>query len=124
MDNTNKTILIIEDDAGLVRMLTKKLNDVGINVKAVNNGVEALQLIKSEPIKLVLLDLMLPGGMNGLDILEQIKGIPASRDVHVIVLTNLDTMQKAAIDNGADDYIVKSNISLDQVVGKIKGKLQ
>ncbi len=66
---------------------------------------------------------MLPGGMNGFDLLEQIKADSTSKSVPVIVLTNLSTEQKTAYDIGAVDYIVKVNMSLDDIILKIKNRL-
>jgi DNA-binding response OmpR family regulator len=119
-----KTILIVEDDSGLQSILKEKLEQMDLVVNQAFNGQQALSRIKEERPDIMLLDIMLPGGMNGFDVLEQVKANPALKDVPVIVLTNLDTEQKTAMDIGAIDYIVKANISLDEVVLKIKNHLQ
>ena len=118
-----KSVLIVEDDNGLVNLLKNKLEGPGIEVITAGTGQQALNMIKNKVPNLVVLDIMLPGGMNGFDVLEQIKGNPTQKGIPVIVLTNLDTEQKTALDIGAIDYIVKPNISLDEVVLKIKNNL-
>lgn len=120
----NKKILIVEDDQNLRQILVERLGGMGFSVDEAENGQQALNKIKAVQPNLVLLDIMLPGGMNGFDVLEQIKANPALKDIPVIVLTNLDTEQKTALDIGAIDYIVKANISLDEVVLKINNNLQ
>ncbi len=123
-NNTKKTVLFVEDDTSLQKILREKLNEVGFAVDSAETGQQALNKIKAQAPDLVLLDIMLPGGMNGFDVMEQLKANPILKKIPVIVLTNLDTEQKTALDIGAIDYIVKTNISLDEVVLKIKNQLQ
>ncbi len=119
-----KKVLIIEDDVTLQKVLTEKISALGVEVFGAETGQQALNRVKSEMPNLILLDIMLPGGMNGFDVLEQIKANPILKAIPVIVLTNLDTEQKTALDIGAIDYIVKTNISLDEVILKVKNLLQ
>ncbi|HJY98995.1 MAG TPA: response regulator [Patescibacteria group bacterium] len=126
MENNNnsiKKLLIVEDDTKLQDILKEKLVAAGLNVDQALNGQQAFSKIKSEKYDLILIDIMLPGGVNGFDVLEQIKANPVLKEVPVIVLTNLDTEQKTALDIGAVDYIVKASISLDEVILKIKSHL-
>lgn len=124
-DEANKkTVLIVEDDEGLQKILAEKLAESGITAFAVQSGQQALNKVKNAHPNLVLLDIMLPGGMNGFDVLEQLKANPILKQIPVIVLTNLDTEQRTALDIGAVDYIVKTNISIDKVILKIKNNLQ
>jgi DNA-binding response OmpR family regulator len=119
-----KMVLIVEDDQGLQKILGDKLSEAGVEVVAAETGQQAINRLKVGTPDLILLDIMLPGGMNGFDVLEQVKASPTLKTVPVIVLTNLDSEQKTALDIGAIDYIVKTNISLDEVVLKIKNHLQ
>lgn len=119
-----KSILIVEDDTALQGILKEKLESFNFKVSQATSGQQAVTKIKEERFDLILLDIMLPGGMNGFDFLEQIKANPVLKEIPVIVLTNLDTEKKTALDIGAADYIVKANISLDDVVLKIKSHLQ
>lgn len=122
-ENKNNKVLIVEDDQSLRQILSDKLTDSGLVIQIAENGQQALNSIKESPPNLILLDIMLPGGMNGFDVLEQIKTNPVLKAIPVIVLTNLDTEQKTAMDIGATDYIVKANISIDEVVLKVKNNL-
>ncbi len=120
----NKTVLLVEDDESLVNILKTRLEEAGLEVKAVNNVKDALSLIKENHPGLLLLDIMLPGGMNGFDLLERLKSDGLIKSFPVIVLTNLDTEQKTALEIGASDYIVKANISIDGVVEKVNAYLK
>jgi len=119
-----KKVLVVEDDQGLRKLVAQKLRDAGVDAIEAETGQQALTLLKENKPNLVLLDIMLPGGMNGFDVLEQAKANPILKGIPIIVLTNLDTEQKTALDIGAIDYIVKTNISLDEVILKIKNHLQ
>ncbi len=122
-EEKKKIVLIVEDDTSLQKLLTEKLNTENINTVVVDTAQKAINRIHEEKPDLILLDIMLPGGMNGFDVLEQIKGNEVLKHIPVIVLTNLSTEQKTAQEIGAVDYIVKANISLDEVVLKVKNHL-
>lgn len=122
--NKKKKVLIVEDDIGLQKILAEKVASLNVNVDTADTGQAALNKIKAGAPDLVLLDIMLPGGMNGFDVLEQMKGNPTLQNIKVIVLTNLDTEQKTALDIGAQDYVVKTNISLEEIILKVKNQLQ
>ena len=66
---------------------------------------------------------MLPAGMNGFDLLEQLKRDEKLKTVPVIVFTNLDSERNVAESMGAVDYIVKANTSIDDLVKKVKSHL-
>lgn len=97
-----KTILIIDDDVHIGNLLEETLQQAGYNTKRAYSGTEALLVLKQGRLDLVLLDLMLPG-LNGEEILPQIKGIP------VIVLSakvDIDNKVELLL-NGAVDYVMK-----------------
>lgn len=123
MQDDKKTIMIVEDDAHLQQILKEKLEQNGLSVRQSANAQQALTSLGAEKIDLILLDIMLPGGKNGFDFLELLKAHSTHREIPVIVLTNLETEQKTALDMGAVDYIVKANISLDDLILKIKKNL-
>jgi putative two-component system response regulator len=118
-----KTVLIVEDDLGLQTIVSEQLTKSNITVLKAGSGKEALDLLETKTPNLIVLDIMLPGGQNGFDVLEQLKRSEKTKSIPVIILTNLDSEMKTAIDIGAVDYIVKSNTSIDQVVSKIISKL-
>jgi CheY-like chemotaxis protein len=63
---------------------------------------------------------MLPGGMNGFDVLEQLQKDPNVKSIPVIILTNLDSEEVTAKKIGSVEYIVKTNMTLDDVVKKVQ----
>lgn len=114
------TILIVEDDIQLQDIYKRKLTKEGYTVIVAGNAQDGLQAAKTSSPQLILLDLMLPGGQNGFDILEQIKRDPTMSHIPVVILTNLDGEQQSAMSIGAVDYIIKANTSLDQMMEKVK----
>lgn len=115
-----KTILIIEDDSLLQKVYQEVLSKVGFDVITAATGPMGLELIKTHKPSLVLLDVMIPGGMNGFDILEQVKRDPGLQSIPVVVISNLDSEKSTAMSIGATDYIFKATTSIDEVVDKVK----
>ena len=113
-------ILLIEDNDQLVKLYQGKLEDEGFDVTVALNGKRGLDLAKSQKYDLILLDIMLPEGINGFDVLEALKKDKTLRKIPVIVLTNLASEEKVAKDIGATDYMVKANVDPKDVVEKIK----
>lgn len=122
MSKANK-ILIIEDDASLVKAYQEMFKPRDVSLVTAATGQEGLTLVQSEKPDLVLLDIMLPGGMNGFDVLEQLERNPVTRQIPVIVLTNLDSEEKVAKTIGAKDYIVKANTTKDEIVKLVMDRL-
>ncbi len=118
-----KKILIIEDDTSLCRAYREMLKQHEVEVVEAAAGQEGLTLVGSEKPDLILLDIMLPGGMNGFDVLEQLKRNPLTEKIPVIVLTNLDTEEKVARTIGASDYVVKANTTKDKIVKLVMDRL-
>lgn len=114
-----KTIAIIEDDEALVQVYREALARKDIEIITAPTAQLALQLLTQHTPDLIILDIMLPGGMNGFDLLEQIKRNQKLSHTPVIMLTNLDGEEKVAKEIGVTDYIVKANTPLDTVVAKI-----
>jgi len=117
-----KIILLVEDDAMVVRMYQRKLEHDGFKVNLAFNGEEGLAAVKKERPDLILLDVMMPK-MNGIDTLKALKADKSTKDIPAIILTNLgdnseDVEKCKAL--GAADYLVKANVSLPQLVEKIR----
>lgn len=113
-------ILLIEDDSLLQKLYQSKLSDEGFSVLVTGDGKSGLDLIKSQKFDLILLDIMLPGGINGFDVLETVMRDPVLRRTPVIMLTNLDSEEKTAREIGAVDYFIKTKAPLMQIVERIK----
>lgn len=123
--NQNK-ILLVEDDPMVVRMYQRKLEKEGFKVNLAFNGEEGLEALKKEKPDLILLDIMMPK-MNGIEMLKKVKADSGTRDIPVVILTNLgdrpEDVEKCK-ELGAEDYWVKANVSLKEVVERIKEILE
>ena len=111
-----KKILIIDEDSSLFKIYNEMFSSDEVEVVGAKSGQEGLGMISSEKPDLIMLDIMLPGGMNGFDVLEQLESNPSTKTIPVIVLTNLDSEEKVAKTIGACDYIVKSDTTKDELV--------
>lgn len=116
------SILLVEDDSFISSMYQTKLSALGYAIELKEDGEAAWQRLQQEPLpELVLLDVVLPK-KDGFEILEAIRRNTATKDLPVILLTNLG--QKPDIERGvklgADDYIIKAHYTPTEVVEKIK----
>jgi len=118
-----KKILIAEDDGSLSKALKLKLASLGFDVTVAEDGEEAVIRIKRQTFDLLLLDLMMPQ-LDGFGVLEQMKKMK-NRPV-VFVNSNLSQAadKDRALKLGADAYLIKSDISLKEIVEKITKALK
>jgi DNA-binding response OmpR family regulator len=116
---TVKKILIAEDEKALSRALTLKLQNAGFEVKVVENGEEAVNVMKAERFDLLLLDLVMPK-KNGFAVLQEMRD--SNINVPTIVLSNLGQAEdrEKVLKLGAIDFLSKSNIPINDVVKKIQ----
>lgn len=119
-----KKILFVEDEQALQKTLGDLLRGEGYEVVSAFDGETGLKMVKTEKPALVLLDLILPK-MHGFDVLKQVKEDAETRDIPLIVLTNLEGMGdvEKALELGATTYLVKANYSLDEVLDKVRKAL-
>jgi len=117
-------ILLVEDDKFLGKMLGKMLESHNYEVVLAANGREGLLKASNSNPNLILLDIMLPD-IDGFDVLETIKQDEKIKKIPVIIISNLgqpeDIQQGKSL--GAKDYLVKSDMSLDEVVAKVRKHL-
>ncbi len=113
-------ILLVEDDAMIAQMYKDKFAVAGYDVVGADSGATTFNLLKTFKPDIILLDIMLPGGMNGFDILTIIKKNQDLKDIPVIMLTNLESEKKTAVEMGAKDYFIKSETPLEELLAKIK----
>jgi adenylate cyclase len=102
-------LLVVDDNEDNRYTLTRRLAREGYaDVATVNNGREALELLRAKPIDLVLLDIMMPG-MNGYEVLEHMKADPQLRHIPVIMISAVDEVESVVrcIELGAEDYLSK-----------------
>ncbi len=117
-------VLIVEDDEFLRVLTAKRLEKEGYQVAVAVDGESALTVAGESNPNLILLDLLLPG-VNGFEVLGQLKKSDKLKSIPVIVFSNLG--QKEDIEKaqklGAVDYLIKANFTLDDVMVKIKERL-
>jgi len=124
MDTNNKKVMIVEDDEHISKVYEIKLAKEGVETSLARDGEEAVVKITAEKPAIILLDLMLPK-KDGFWVLEQIKKNPELASIPVIVLSNLGQQsdQDRALALGANEYLVKVNYPIQEVVNKVKGYL-
>lgn len=117
-----KQILLVEDDKLLGEAVVQTLTGEGFQVFWAKSGDEAFKALELQDVGLVYLDIMLPGDLDGYEILRRIKADDKYRDLPVVMLTNLGQMKEIdrAMDLGASDYFIKANIDLDKLINLTK----
>lgn len=114
-----KRVLIIEDDTKLQKLYAEALTPRGLEVLSVVNANQATIAIQQAAPDLIVLDIMLPGGKNGFDFLEEVRKDPKLVATKVLVVTALDSEKKTAETMGVAGYIVKPHSSMTEIVDKI-----
>lgn len=115
-------ILVVDDEASIVTLLTYNLEKAGYGVVAAGNGKEALAKVNSEHPDLILLDLMLPG-LDGLDVLKQLRQERNLTPVILLTARGEELDKVLGLELGADDYITKP-FSPREVVARVKALLR
>ncbi|MFH1462513.1 MAG: response regulator [bacterium] len=114
-------ILIIEDDKFLLKLYSDKLRRAGFEVLGSLTGEEGMNKVASEEPDLIVLDLILPG-KNGFEILSELKLDKKTKDIPVIILTNLgqESDMKRGLEMGASSYLLKTDFSINQLPEAVK----
>jgi len=114
-------IALIEDDEILSKVINEELLEAGFIVERAFNGEEGLKLVASMKPNLILCDIIMPK-KGGFEVLEELKRSPATRDIPVVILTMLgsDDDIKKGLKLGANDYIVKSQHAVSEIVDKVR----
>ncbi len=121
----SKKVLLAEDDLALLKIYSNKLRLGGFDVSPATTGDEALRKAQTDLPGIILLDLILPG-QDGFMVLESLKRNSKTKNIPVIILSNLG--QETDIERGrrlgAVDYLVKSDVSLNELVDKVRAYIQ
>jgi DNA-binding response OmpR family regulator len=122
--NAEKRILLVEDDDALASIYLTRLQAEGFSIKRVNNGEDALATALDYRPHLVLLDVMMPK-VSGFEVLDILRNTPETANLKIIVLTALgqEGDKQRASQLGADDYLVKSQVVITDVITRIKHHL-
>ncbi len=124
MDTNKKKVVIVEDDEHISKVYEIKLAKEDINAIVARDGEEAVIMITAEKPDLIILDLMVPK-KDGFGVLEEIKKNPELAKIPVIILSNLGQKkdQDRATALGANEYLVKMDYSIQDIIDKVKGYL-
>ena len=119
----HKTVLFIEDENLLNEAYQKQFGQK-YNCLFATTGSEGLNLAQTKKPDLIILDLILPGGQNGFDVLRQLKQLKETKDIKVVVLTNLEDEKETVLEDGALDCLVKANTNMAAIAETIDKHLQ
>src|SRR5882672_9099970 len=124
MAETPKRLLLVEDDDSLASVYVIRLQAEGFDVRRVANGEEALATALSYHPDLIVLDVMMPK-VSGFDVLDILRNTPETANLKIIMLTALsqESDQERAKSLGADDYLVKSQVVISDVIDRIRHHL-
>lgn len=116
-----KKILLVEDDVALSAVYKSRLELEGFDIREVNNGEDALSAAIDFHPDLILLDAMMPK-ISGFDVLDILRNTPETGNIKIIMLTALSQPKdkERAEGLGVDDYLVKSQVVIGDVVDRIK----
>jgi len=119
--DTKKKILLVEDDVALSAVYKSRMELEGFDIREVNNGEDALSAAVDFHPDLILLDAMMPK-ISGFDVLDILRNTPETANIRIIMLTALsqpkDKERAEAL--GVDDYLVKSQVVIGDVVERVK----
>ncbi len=119
-----KKILLVEDDDALASVYQTRLEAEGFLIKRAPNGEDALAAALEFKPDLILLDVMMPK-VSGFDVLDILRNTPETANTKIVMLTALsqESDQQRAKDLGVDDYLVKSQVVIADVVERVKSHL-
>lgn len=119
-----KKILLVEDDEVLASVYRARLELEGFEVREVHNGEDALTATLEYRPDLILLDAMMPK-ISGFDVLDILRNTPETMNTRVIMLTALsqDKDRQRAESLGVDDYLVKSQVVIGDVIERVRHHL-
>ena len=117
--NLGTKIVIVEDDKFLGGLVAKKLVDDGCTVQHIESGELVQAAVESDIPDLIFLDLLLPG-LSGFDVLAGLKKNDKTKDIPVIVLSNLGEREdiRRGLDLGANSFLIKASMTVDSIVSE------
>ena len=125
----DKKILLVEDDSFIGSMLMRRLKLAGAKSAWAQNGEEALDKLKNDTFNLIIVDLMMPK-MDGRELIKRIKANEKTKNVPIIILTNLississDAELEEIKNSGISGLFVKSNTALSDLIDRIADLLE
>lgn len=118
-------LLIVEDDKFLRDLATQKLHQENFEVFSAVDGEQGITIAEKELPQVILLDILLPG-IDGFEVLKRIRTNPSLKDTRVIMLSNFGQREdvEKAISSGADQFLVKANFTLDEIIQEVKNVMK
>lgn len=116
-------ILIVEDDAAIVRLLERSLRAQGYQVVSVRSGEAALQVVAEGTVDLIVLDIALPGRLDGHQVLRAVRALDEILPVLMLTARHETRSKVTAFDSGADDYLTKP-FDLEELLARIRALLR
>lgn len=117
-----KTILIVEDEQSLRELYSDAFSAAGLEVITATNGAEGVVLALKEHPAIILMDIMMPGDLNGHEAVAKIRADQWGRSAKIIFLTNMSDAENVveAVENGSIDYIIKANVTPKEMVNQVR----
>jgi CheY-like chemotaxis protein len=124
MSKQTTKIVLAEDEEIISMAYQHGLTYLGYEVVVAQDGLEAIDALNKQLPDILLLDIIMPN-MNGFEVLQAVRNNPAYKKLPIIMLTNLSqpSDEEQARELGANDYMIKSNITLTQLVERIESIL-
>jgi two-component system KDP operon response regulator KdpE len=123
MKAKGKRILVVDDEIPIQRILRRNLTASGYEVVVAGGGEQAIEMVQTQQPDLVLLDLYLPGGLNGLDVCIKIRELSPQLPIIVLSAVTEERQKVRALDLGADDYLTKP-FSNDELQARVRACLR
>ena len=122
-----RKILVIEDEAALLNVLSDKLKREGFIVSQAKDGVEGLKIVSKVNPDLILLDIVMPA-MDGVTMLKKLRENSKTENIPVIIISNLSEIERITdalqAKKGVIEHLIKSHWSMDGLVTKVKETLK
>lgn len=114
-------LLIIEDDKFLRDLAIQKISKEGLTVVAAMDGEQGVAVAEKELPNIILLDILLPG-IDGFEVLKRLRANPVFAKTYIAMLSNFGQREdiERALTSGADQFLVKANYTLDEIVQEVK----
>ncbi|MCL4392395.1 response regulator [Patescibacteria group bacterium] len=120
------TVLIADDDPLICQLYRETVERAGGSAVVAVDGGDALRKLGEASVDLILLDIKMPN-MNGYEVVRRLRSDPKTKDIPVFILTSLDTHPEYLEETTGvkvDEYIIKTKILPDEIVGKIREHLK
>lgn len=118
MNQTAIRVLVVDDEAAIRRALRPPLTELGFQVTEASRGEEALQVLHSTPVDVVLLDVNMPG-IGGIETLRRVRAFAPRLPVLMVTVRDGEEEKVEALELGADDYVTKP-FSIRELVARIR----